>query len=417
MYTGKTIHPDHWNTSKGKPKSEAPNADLITLQLNKWEYEIERTCLKREGEGKPVSMQFIKNIVPDILDPNSSPDISFFSVWDKYIELKGKQINKKSKKVRQSSINAYGTTRSTLEIINGTHPGLQDKSMARQREFISAHKKYNIEFGSINDDFVSKLEDYTMFMGFQNEFCHRHLGRVKTFMRWAVKKDHIKDTGFENLESVLPIKDDDANIYFLMGDELAYLNQMKLDNERLAKVRDLFCFQCYTGFRISEVLSFRKENHDFSEYDIIEIKTRKRRKNPLAEPAIEILKRYKDLPGPYALPQISPQKYNEYLGELAQVAGLDRKINRQDLSGSDPVPRLFPLYDVISSHVGRKTYVTYLINSGKMDKNVVRAWTGQSAAVIDRYYERLAEYKKEQMEKLNKQYKKDAAKGRKLRKI
>lgn len=416
--TGEHILPKYWDLKKQRPKPNAPDSEGLADMLDAWDSEIKSIRRIAKASGKVVTFEYLKKNLSFI----RQHDGTFFGVWDEYIKAIGKEIKNRRKKVKQSTINAYATTKATLEVINGTHPGLHDESyqyynsMDRQREFITnkEYGKYEIEFGSINNDFVSKLEDYTMFMGYENEFCHRHLGRVKTFMRWAVKNEYIKDTSFENLETELPVKDDDANIYFLMAEELAYLKQMKIDNDRLDRVRDIFCFQCYTGFRISEVLDFKKDNHDYVDYNIIEIKTGKRRNNPLSEPAIEILKKYQDLPGLYALPKISQQKYNEYLRELARLAGLDRKINKQNLTGSDKTGGSYPLHDVISSHVGRKTYVTYLINSG-MDKNIVRTWTGQSEAVIERYYKILAEYKKEQMAKLNKQYKKDAANGRKLR--
>ena len=47
---------------------------------------------------------------------------------------------------------------------------------------------------------------------------------------------------------------------------------------------------------------------------------------PLLKDALEILDRYKDLPGDAILPRISQQKYNVAIKKILKHAGIDRTV-------------------------------------------------------------------------------------------
>ena len=239
--TGKKILPKHWDTKMQRPVEAYPLYKELKSFLDKWEHEARRVELKAEADEVPLSVEYLKNNLSFI----RKHDDTFWGIWDKYKESKGN-------KVRPGTLKAYNTAWKTLKVIDGTHPGLTDpeyrryESMSREREFINKKKRsYKIEFSTINEDFVDRLIEYTQFMGYNNEFTNQLLTRVKAFMNWAVKHKHLKDVGFRELETGLKKRDEDASIYFLMADELAHLTHMKIDNERLDRVRDLFCFGCW----------------------------------------------------------------------------------------------------------------------------------------------------------------------------
>lgn len=408
--THEHILPRDWDLNRQRPKLRASGAEELTDMLDAWEGEIKALRRIAKASGKQVTFEYLKKNLSFIRQHNGT----FFGVWEEYLQAKGK-------KVTSGTVKAYNTAWKTLKVIDGSHPGLHDidysryKSMAKEREYHKQYGAYKIDFGSINKDFVSKLIDFTVFMGYTNEFCNQLLTRVKAFMNWALQHEYIKDEGFRSMETELTRNSEEENIYFLLADELAHLTHMSIEDERLDRVRDIFCFQAYTGLRYSDIENFRKDYILEDQYRLTQKKNRKSVTNPLFEPAQRILKKYEDLPGPYALPTISNQKMNAYLKELGQLAGLDRRITIATTIGSDRFENTFSLHSLISTHTARKTFITYLINSG-MDKNVVRTYTGQSGEVIERYYDILGDYKKEQAAKLNKKFREDAKNGRKLRK-
>lgn len=406
--TKERIDPDLWDVKKGRVKPTASEAEDLNDMLDAWEAEVKSVNRRAKASlSTSMTVEYLKKNLSFI----RQHDGTFFGVWEKCKQ--DKQQNFVS-----GTINSYNTVWKTLKVIDGSHPGLKDpdykryRSMDREREFIKKYGRYEIDFGSINNDFVRRLKEYTIFMRFRNKFCNQILTKLKAFMNWAVENEYIKDTSFRDLKTRLKVPSDEDNIYFLTSKELADLTYMKIDNERLAKVRDIFCFSCYTGFRYGDVMNFKKDDVIDNKYRITQQKTSESLSNPLFEPAKDILKKYEDLPGPYALPKYSDQKINDYLKELARLAGLDRKITLIDFIGPETIHETVKLHELLHFHVGRKTFTTYLINNG-MSETMVKAFTGHKTDVIKRYYKILDEVREEETAKINKQYRKD----RKLRKI
>ena len=133
------------------------------------------------------------------------------------------------------------------------------------------------------------------------------------------------------------------------------------DNKSLSKVRDVFCFQCLTGQRFSDIASLNRDDikdnswylHTYKTRDIIEI--------PLTPLAKEILNRYKLNSQP--LPVISQQKTNDYLKELCAIAELNDSITLVRYRGSERVEYKKPKYEFITTHTARRTFVTISLRS------------------------------------------------------
>lgn len=82
----------------------------------------------------------------------------------------------------------------------------------------------------------------------------------------------------------------------------------------LEKQRDVFVFQSLVGCRISDLYAMTRRSIINGAVEYIPRKTKDGRpvvvRVPLLKDALEILDRYKDLPGDAILPLISQQKYN-----------------------------------------------------------------------------------------------------------
>jgi len=74
--------------------------------------------------------------------------------------------------------------------------------------------------------------------------------------------------------------------------------------------------------------------------------------SPILSEAEEILLKYD-----YQPPFISDQKYNRSIKDFLKELYFDRKIESQDFA---------PLYEVCTSHIARKTFLSYLINVKKL---------------------------------------------------
>lgn len=122
----------------------------------------------------------------------------------------------------------------------------------------------------------------------------------------------------------------------------------------IRKARDLFLFQCYTGLAYSDLMSFSYKNCEEIDgklfYHAKRTKTDTDFVFQILEPAKEILEKYD-----YELPQISNQKYNDYLKVVGGLVG---------------VPSLH-------SHMGRATAATLFLSKG-MPINIVSRVLGHT---------------------------------------
>jgi integrase len=121
-------------------------------------------------------------------------------------------------------------------------------------------------------------------------------------------------------------------------------------------VRDVFCFSCLTGLRYSDLKQLKREYIKADEITLTVQKTKEILMIPVTPLAQEILNRYIDQYWP--LPIISNQKINDYIKELCKVAGIVESVEIVHYRGNKREAVIFPKYELIVVHTGRKTFVT-----------------------------------------------------------
>ena len=142
---------------------------------------------------------------------------------------------------------------------------------------------------------------------------------------------------------------------------------------KLDKVRDLFLIGCNTGLRFSDYTTIKKEDIQDNRLRIVAQKTSRKVIIPLMPQVKEILQKY-DFQLPAA---ISNQKFNEYLKEVAKLAGLtDPCVTHITRGGKNVVKKENQKkYDLVTSHVARRSFATNYYKM-KIDKLEIMAITG-----------------------------------------
>lgn len=74
---------------------------------------------------------------------------------------------------------------------------------------------------------------------------------------------------------------------------------------------------------------------------------------------LRILEKYN-----YQFPAISNQKFNDYLKEIGESAGIDRIVRIIRFSGIKEFEMRYPKYEFMSSHMAARTFVTLMIEKG-----------------------------------------------------
>lgn len=146
--------------------------------------------------------------------------------------------------------------------------------------------------------------------------------------------------------------------------DLSYYSDLASDDSLLIeRVRWFFLMACYTGLRISDQWQLCNPiiQHVLNVPCLIVLqqKTRKKVAIPLTEKAYELLNNPVDTHGP-------PDQavYNSQLRLIGKLAGLTRTTTVGSFYKGELVPKIMPLYQALSSHVGRRTFATAMLNAG-----------------------------------------------------
>ena len=228
-----------------------------------------------------------------------------------------------------------------------------------------------------------KLVEYLSYLQgelkFKNATVTKNISFVKWFLRWSYKKGYNTNTFFENFKPKL--KNTQKKIIFLTPTEFKHFREYQIPQQKkyLERVRDVFLFQCFTGLRYSDVENLKKNDIKDDFIEVTTLKTSDSLKIELNQYSRDILDKYKDYKDckGRALPVITNQRMNEYLKELAELAGINELIRETYYIGNERFDEVTPKYALIGTHAGRRTFICNALSLG-IPPQVVMKWTGHS---------------------------------------
>lgn len=177
----------------------------------------------------------------------------------------------------------------------------------------------------------------------QKNLSQSYTAKTLAFVKRLINYAHYQyNTPQTNFMLVKLSRGERKRIITISNEQLSLMERANFAVETYNKVRDLFVFQCYTGLAYVDLMSFNKdwltENNGIAFINYSRVKTGNAGFLPLFKNAKSILLKYD-----YCLPKITLQTYNRYLKEVAEL--LNIKVN-------------------LTTHVGRKTFATRMLNSG-----------------------------------------------------
>lgn len=255
----------------------------------------------------------------------------------------------------------------------------------------------------------SKLQDYSNHLikkGFRNSSMAKSLEHFCWFLRWAVNKGYY--SGNAHITFRPKIKGIDGNskeIIYLTEDEIKKLQSHEFASGQtyLERVRDVFLFCCFTGLRYSDVAKLTREDVKNGYIEIVTQKTVDGLRIELNKHSRAILEKYGDekFPGGLALPVISNQKMNDYLKELGQICEISEPQKVVYYQGNRRHEDVFPKWALLTTHVGRRTFVVSALRLGIPAEVIIR-WTGHSDFKAMKPYVKIVdELKKQSMAKFD----------------
>ena len=212
------------------------------------------------------------------------------------------------------------------------------------------------------------------------------------FLRWADKKGYIENKEYIDFEPRLKTVKDKEVVYLTWEELMRVYNLSFPGNKKyLERVRDVFCFQCFTSLRYSDVAKLKREDIVDDVMKVVTEKTGDTIRIELNKYSRAILEKYTDDEKPLPVP--SNQKMNEWVKEVCFLAGIDTPITSVYYKGADRIEEVHPKYELIGTHTGRRTFICNALTMG-IPASTVMEWTGHSDYKAMKPYIKIADQEK-----------------------
>ena len=284
--------------------------------------------------------------------------LDFFNLFDKYIES-------------QRSLKSEGLIK-------------HYKSLYNNLLSFEKIKKEKIKLSNINEKLYEKLVKYFMedhpmrdkTKGMNNNSIGSQIKTLKVFLKY-LKKEGLINTELSDFK----VFKETPEIIFLTHQELDLLYNYKFEDNKLSLFRDLFVMQCYSSLRVSDLHRLGKQH---IQEGVIRMRSHKTMRNisiPLMPVSKAILEKYN-----YELPEFHENHLNEHIKTACKLCGIDSEIELQTTKGGKKVYNTYKKWELISSHVGVKTFITLMLQNGMQVKEVAEI-VGKSSKIIDQFYQ------------------------------
>ena len=364
--TGETITPKEWNFKNRMPNdlsgrtTRADNHRTINMQLNRYTDFYIKIINRYIHAEEEITIENIRNEFDKEFKKTKTGSRDFFSVYDKFMTEK---INDKTDKANSTS---------TIKRYEYNKKLLQD---------FEESKDVKLNFNQIDKKFYNTFINYcTNTKNHSTNTLSRNIGLFKTFMNWAVLNRYTYKLDFQEFKN---IKKEITDEVALSKEQVVEIFNFDFsNNQRLERVRDLFVFGCFTGMRYSNYSKIKKNDIIDSHIKVRDVKDNRKQLNiPLNDYSSYLLKKYD-----YRLPEISNQKFNEYIKEVIKIVGYTEDIKKTSKLGNEIVETVTPFYKRISSHTARRSFIT-IMKTEKVPDKIIMGFTGhKSLEVFNQYY-------------------------------
>jgi site-specific recombinase XerD len=295
--SGKKIHPDFWDEESATATSACPDYKLINSYIVKTKAELE----KHYNQVSAVNKRVHPDMVKDAYMPKHILQKTLIQAFKLHNDEFAERVSKKK-----------GST-GTL----ARYERLKDKV----QDFLK--KKYKLA--------DMALEDIETMENISDNTAMKYVKTLKQIIDRAIDEGWIKHNTISGFKCTY--KDPDRET--LEMHELVGMYEKVIVVERLAEVRDVYVFCCFTGYAYETVYNLEPANI-FKGLDGKLWITKDRQKTgveetvPLLPIALAIIEKYKN--HPYCvnenklLPVNSNVRYNAYIKEVATICGIKKEL-------------------------------------------------------------------------------------------
>ncbi len=353
LSTGIFVSPELWNNNRQEPKGNDEEARAIRSRLVRIRSKVQNAYTQLETSENHFSALDLKQKLQE-----KHARIGLIALFDFVIKDMEARLGID---YSEGTIKHYKTTRERLQ------------------EFLKIQfKRQEVSVGTVDYSFLKAMDTFLKqrYRIKTNTAVtyHKHLKKV---LNTAIASNYISTNPYERFKIVRT----NGHRDYLNWQELDLIKSGKFKTRRLALVRDLFLFACYTGLGYAELSKLSREHihagDDGNDWIIIDRnKTDARCRIPLLNEPKKILRQYKGLPECEVtgklLPVNSNQKMNEYLKEIADVCGINKNL---------------------SMHVARHTFATTVTLTSGVPIETVSKMLGHASIRTTQIYAKILDAK------------------------
>lgn len=358
--TGLKIHPEHWDFEKQRAAAgkrfDASKRGEVNARLETFVKVIEGVY---KEHGKRVTPKFFKDAVKSRLAAIDQADEKEGEVHTLLSYARFYVAEEKPKhNVSPNTIKNYRKTLGHLE------------AFAKERRSL-------LEFSEVDKRFFQSFTSW-LYAPPRNHSINSAARMVRWVKEIIAAAETAGKASPKSDYKDFKIKAAETTHIIFSPEELTVFENLDLqDNPRLDRVRDLLLIGCHTGLRFSDFTRITPAHiitrQGVRLIELTAVKTGSSVVIPIHPTVDKVLAKYG-----YHAPKISNQKMNDFLKELAKLAGFTQEIVIRTATGGRTQERTVQKWEVVSTHICRRSfasnyYATYpdLIDS-------IRAITGHT---------------------------------------
>ena len=306
----KRIHVDNWNNGRGMAKGKSPEISRLNSYLEQIRYQLTECYQELVVNKETITPEAIKN--------------KFLGVEDSGETLKGLveyHNTGMDSNLRRGTLKNYKTTEKYIEKF------LKQKFKRNDIYLVELNYKFITDF----EHFLRKYQPVDHHLPMGNNTVMKHIERLRKMTNLAVRLGWLDKDPFVAYR--LSFKRVERE--FLTQLELDTIKKKQFKIKRLQYVKDLFVFSCYTGLSYIDVMNLQPNNIRIGINGMNWIITQREKTTtpvriPILSQAQVLIDKYKDHPRSAnkgtIFPNISNQKLNSYLKEIADVCEIDKNL-------------------------------------------------------------------------------------------
>lgn len=364
--TGVKVKPSQWNDkTKEVRKVSGLNYELDNQNLQGFKVFVNSVFAKLKAEKKHITGDEIRKE----LDRHTGKDIirTFENDFLGFILSETKKLPTRINTTTQQKF-----SKQTISKYNCLYNIVKEIEVKRRKK---------LGFIDIDAAFYDKFVDHLQSKGFQpNTIGSKYIAPLKTILAEAEAQGIAVNPVYRS-RAYRVLSEEPVKIYLTIS-EIEQIEILDLSkNDRLDRVRDLFLLGYYTGQRWGDYSKINKKQFEKGNFKIMQDKTAKRVSVPVSENALAIMEKYN-----WKLPEITLQKFNDYIKEVAKLAGINQVVSHTRTKGRQKETIQFEKWELVSSHTARRSFATNMYLSNQMQMLHIMKITGHTTEKSFRKY-------------------------------